>query len=57
MELATFLAAAGSQVTILVRGDRVLRHFYQKYSRELVVRMKQRGIQFEFETEPTQLLN
>ena len=25
MELATFLAAAGSQVTILVRGDRVLR--------------------------------
>lgn len=55
MELATFLAAAGSQVTILVRGDRVLRHFYQKYSRELVVRMKQRGIQFEFETEPTRI--
>ncbi len=45
MELATFLAAAGSQVTILVRGDRVLRHFYQKYSRELVVKMKERGIQ------------
>lgn len=55
MELATFLAAAGSQVIILVRGDRVLRHFYQKYSRELVVRMKQRGIQFEFETEPTRI--
>lgn len=55
MELATFLAAAGSQVTILVRGDWVLRHFYQKYSRELVVRMKQRGIQFEFETEPTRI--
>lgn len=55
MELAPFLAAAGSQVTILVRGDRVLRHFYQKYSRELVVRMKQRGIQFEFETEPTRI--
>lgn len=55
IELATFLAAAGSQVTILVRGDRVLRHFYQKYSRELVVRMKQRGIQFEFETEPTRI--
>ena len=55
MELATFLAAAGSQVTILVRGDRVLRHFYQKYSRELVVKMKQRGIQFEFETEPTRI--
>lgn len=55
MELATFLAAAGSQVTILVRGDRVLRHFYQKYSRELVVRMKQRGVQFEFETEPTRI--
>ncbi len=55
IELATFLAAAGSQVTILVRGDRVLRHFYQKHSRELVVRMKQRGIQFEFETEPTRI--
>lgn len=55
MELATFLAAAGSQVTILVRGDRVLRHFYQKYSRELVVKMKERGIQFKFETEPTRI--
>ena len=55
MELATFLAAAGSQVTILVRGDRVLRHFYQKYSRELVIKMKERGIQFKFETEPTRI--
>lgn len=55
MELATFLAAAGSQVTILVRGDRVLRHFYQKYSRELVAKMKERGIQFKFETEPTRI--
>lgn len=55
MELATFLAAGGSQVTILVRGDRVLRHFYQKYSRELVVKMKERGIQFKFETEPTRI--
>ncbi|MGS0679110.1 dihydrolipoyl dehydrogenase family protein [Lactobacillus johnsonii] len=55
MELATFLAAVGSQVTILVRGDRVLRHFYQKYSRELVVKMKERGIQFKFETEPTRI--
>jgi glutathione reductase (NADPH) len=55
MELATFLAAAGSQVTILVRGDRVLRHFYQKYSRELIVKMKERGIQFKFETEPTRI--
>ena len=55
MELATFLAAAGSQVTILVRGDRVLRYFYQKYSRELVVKMKERGIQFKFETEPTRI--
>ena len=55
MELATFLAAGGSQVTILVRGDRVLRHFYQKYSRELVVKMKERGIQFKFETGPTRI--
>ena len=55
MELATFLAAAGSQVTILVRGDRVLRYFYQKYSRELVVKIKERGIQFKFETEPTRI--
>ena len=55
MELATFLAAAGSQVTILVRGDCVLRQFYQKYSRELVVRMKKRGIKFDFETEPTHI--
>lgn len=51
MELATFLAAASSQVTILVRGKHVLRHFYQKYSAELVTRMMQRKIQFRFDTE------
>ena len=55
MELATFLAAAGSEVIILVRGDKILRHFYQKYSRELVIRMKERGIEFKFETEPTRI--
>lgn len=55
MELATFLAAAGSQVTMLVRGEQVLRHFYQKYSRELVGRMEKRGIEFRFETEPTRI--
>ena len=55
MELATFLAAAGSQVTILVRGERVLRQFYQKYSSNLVNRMMRRGIQFMFDTEPTHI--
>ena len=55
MELATFLAAAGSQVTILVRGEQVLRHFYQKYSSDLVNRMMQRGIQFRFATEATRI--
>ncbi|MCT7757385.1 MAG: NAD(P)/FAD-dependent oxidoreductase, partial [Lactobacillus gasseri] len=55
MELATFLAAAGSQVTILVRGEQVLRHFYQKYSSDLVNRMMKRGIQFRFATEATRI--
>lgn len=55
MELATFLAVAGSKVTILVRSDKILRQFYSKYSKQLVSKMQSRGIEFRFETEPTQI--
>lgn len=44
MELGTFLAAAGSDVTILVRSDRVLRGFYHKYTVQLVEAMEKRNI-------------
>ena len=36
MELATLLAAAGSQVTLLIRGDRVLKRFARENVRRLV---------------------
>lgn len=44
LELGTFLAAAGSEVTILVRSDRVLRNFYHKYTVQLVDEMVKRNI-------------
>lgn len=55
IELATFLAAAGSEVTILVHSDRILRGFYQKYAQELITKMEQRGIKIIFFTETQKL--
>ena len=55
MELATLLAAAGSQVTLLIRGDRVLKRFARENVRRLVKKMTGRGIRFAFNTSPAEL--
>lgn len=55
MELATLLAAAGSQVTLLIRGDRVLKNFARENVRRLVKEMTGRGIRFVFNTSPAEL--
>ena len=55
MELATLLAAAGSQVTLLIRGDRVLKNFARENVRRLVKEMTGRGIRFAFNTSPAEL--
>lgn len=51
MELATLLAAAGSQVDILIRSERVLRAFYSEHTQKLVQAMTKRGIKFHFNTQ------
>ena len=56
IELATFLAAAGTKVDILVRSERILRLFYGKYAAELVENMEQRNIRIHFFTSPTKIL-
>lgn len=55
IELATMLAAAGSQVDIMVHHDKILRGFYQKYAQSLVTEMEKRGIRFYFNTTPTKI--
>ena len=51
LELATFVAAAGAEVTIVVHSDRVLREFTKAEDEALVNAMKQRGIKFSFNTD------
>lgn len=55
MELATLLAAAGGQVTLLIRGDRVLKSFARENVRRLVKKMTGRRIRFAFNTSPAEL--
>lgn len=51
LELATLVAAAGAEVTIVVHSDRVLREFTRAEDEALVNAMKQRGIKFSFNTD------
>ena len=51
LELATLVAAAGAEVTIVVHSDRVLREFTKMEDEALVNAMKQRGIKFSFNTD------
>ena len=51
LELATLVAAAGAEVTIVVHSDRVLREFTKAEDETLVNAMKQRGIKFSFNTD------
>ncbi|WP_373842560.1 NAD(P)/FAD-dependent oxidoreductase [Limosilactobacillus sp.] len=55
IELATFLAAAGTQVEFLIRSDRILRGFYTKYTQEMIAILKKRGLKFHFHTEATKV--
>lgn len=50
LELATLVAAAGADVTVIVHSDRVLREFTAVEDRTLVEAMQDRGIQFRFNT-------
>ncbi len=51
LELATLVAAAGAEVTIVVHSDRVLREFTKMEDEALVNAMQQRGIKFSFNTD------
>lgn len=51
LELATLVAAAGAEVTIVVHSGRVLREFPKAEDEALVNTMKQRGIKFSFNTD------
>lgn len=51
LELATLVAVAGAEVTIVVHSDRVLREFTKAEDEALVNAMKQRGIKFSFNTD------
>lgn len=48
LELATLVASAGSQVTVIVHSDCVLREFPRTDTEDLVEAMKKRGIRFLF---------
>ncbi|MCD7132618.1 dihydrolipoyl dehydrogenase family protein [Limosilactobacillus balticus] len=51
LELATLVAAAGAEVTIIVHSDRALREFTKAEDEALVNAMQQRGIKFSFNTD------
>lgn len=55
IELASFLAAAGTKIEMLIRSDRILRGFYSKYAQEMVTAMEKQGIRFHFRTNVTQI--
>lgn len=50
LELATLVAAAGTDVTVIVHSDRVLRDFSKEETTTLVQAMQERGIHFMFNT-------
>lgn len=50
LELATLVAAAGAEVTVVVHSDRVLRGFPKEERDVLVQAMQDRGIHFMFNT-------
>lgn len=51
LELATLVATAGAEVTIIVHSDRALREFTRAEDEALVNAMQQRGIKFSFNTD------
>lgn len=55
IELASFLAVAGTKVDMLIRSDRILRGFYSKYAQEMVAALEKQGINFHFFTNATKI--
>lgn len=55
IELASFLAAAGTKVEMLIRSDRILRGFYAKYAQAMVDALEQQGVKFHFHTSATKI--
>ena len=55
IELASFLAVAGTKVDMLIRSDRILRGFYSKYAQEMVKALEKQGITFHFFTNATNI--
>lgn len=51
MEFATIANAAGSQVTVLMHGDRALRQFDKEYVDDVVNYLKEKGVKFVENTE------
>ncbi|MGM0213505.1 dihydrolipoyl dehydrogenase family protein [Enterococcus sp. AZ109] len=49
MEFATVANAFGSDVTVILRGTKVLRDFHQPYVEEVVKDLKRRGVKFQFD--------
>lgn len=56
LELATLVAAAGTEVTVIVHSDRVLRAFPQKEAQILVKAMQARGIKFMFNANTQEII-
>lgn len=48
MEFATIANAFGSDVTVILRGSKVLRDFHQPYVQKIVTDLKERGVKFNF---------
>lgn len=46
MELVTIANAAGSDVTVLMHGDKALKEFYQPYVNKVIDDLKERGVKF-----------
>lgn len=55
IELASFLAAAGTKVDMLIRSDRILRGFYSQYAQAMVTALEKQGITFHFFTNATKI--
>ncbi|EOH97991.1 dihydrolipoyl dehydrogenase family protein [Enterococcus pallens] len=47
MEFATIANAFGSDVTVILRGTKILRDFHQPYVQEVVNDLKRRGVKFQ----------
>ncbi|OWT33704.1 glutathione-disulfide reductase [Methanobrevibacter sp. 87.7] len=51
LEFASILAEAGKSVDILVRSDKVLRHFYQPYVKKIIKILEDENVNFHYNQE------